>query len=83
MRDMDKWCEKVCLSSFCTSGVGGGVAIEKSICDLDGPRTIPDSAKRDYQDDLDVSVVTVFRLAGDTLKHTGCSSFGQVHVPRV
>ena len=40
MRDMEKWCE-VCLSSFCT----GGSASEKSVYDLDGPRTIPNAAK--------------------------------------
>ena len=48
MRDVEKWWEKVCLSNFCT-GVcvgGGGGASGKSICDLDGPRTIPDSAKK-------------------------------------
>ena len=34
MRDMEKWCENVCLSSFCT---GGGGASGKSICDLGAP----------------------------------------------
>ena len=33
---------KVCLSSFCTGGGTSG----KSVYDLDGPRIIPDSAKK-------------------------------------
>ena len=36
MRDMEKWCEKVCLSSSSALVEGGG-ASGKSICDLDAP----------------------------------------------
>ena len=45
-------------------------------------------SKRGYRHDLHISVLTIFRqailqLAGDTLKRTGHSSSGYVHIPRV
>ena len=73
MRDMEKWYEKICLSSFCTRG--RAIVREPFLIQPQGAIV---------QGDLHVSVLTLFRqalvgFAGGTIKRrpTGPPSFGQ------